>query len=296
MPPVPRRRSTRYRPPSTSPTGSAAETMPMAPPLRRLRPPNPARDPGTPTHLLANHDPAAHRRAVHRAIVLIGPRRGERDRVGLPIAGLDGAARETGRPLRLDAVRHRSRGGPGPRDRAADRDGVDRGGLSPVVGALEEHVPDHDLTGRTPTPTPTAATTATTAVRGGLAARERSQRQQADYRCCDTHFLLLCSPPCASSNCSQFIRQRHRAGGASPRCLDHGGKVSDRFSMAVSDATAGAGAKQRNRFVGLGTTSSPPIPLSLRERGDYERTFAVLGHRPTFVVPPLRICGEGDRG
>src|SRR6266702_4120816 len=135
MPPVPRRRSTRYRPPSTSPTGFAAETMPMAPPLRRLRPPNPARDPGTPTHLLANHDPAAHRRAVHRAIVLIGPRRGERDRVGLPIAGLDGAARETGRPLRLDAVRHRSRGGPGPRDRAADRDGVDRGVLGSVVGA-----------------------------------------------------------------------------------------------------------------------------------------------------------------
>src|SRR6266702_860709 len=155
MPPVPRRRSTRYRPPSTSPTGFAAETMPMAPPLRRLRPPNPARDPGTPTHLLANHDPAAHRRAVHRAIVLIGPRRGERDRVGLPIAGLDGAARETGRPLRLDAVRHRSRGGPGPRDRAADRDGVDRGVLSPVVGALEQDVPAHDLTGRTPPPNPT---------------------------------------------------------------------------------------------------------------------------------------------
>src|SRR6266568_968482 len=262
MPPVPRRRSTRYRPPSTSPTGFAAETMPMAPPLRRLRPPNPARDPGTPTHLLANHDPAAHRRAVHRAIVLIGPRRGERDRVGLPIAGLDGAARETGRPLRLDAVRHRSRGGPGPRDRAADRDGVDRGVLGSVVGALEQDVPDHDLTGwtPTPTPTPTAATTATTApVRGGLAARERSQRQQADYRCCDTHVLLLCSLPCASSNCSQFVRQRHRAGGASPRCLDHGGKVSDRCSMAVSDATPEEDAKQRNRFVGRRTTRNQAI-------------------------------------
>src|SRR5439155_5884734 len=156
-------------------------------------------------------------------------------------------------------MRHRSRGGPGPRDGAADRDGVDRGVLSPVVGALEQDVPDHDLTGRTPTP-PTAATTApapaTTAVRGRLAARERSQRQQANYRCCDTHVLLLCSLSCASSNCSQFIRQRHRAGGASPRCLDHGGKVSDRSSMAVSDAKAGAGEKQRNRFVGLGTTSS----------------------------------------
>src|SRR5207247_2753281 len=151
---------------------------------------------------------------------------------------------------------------------------------------------------RPPTPTPTApaTTAATTAVRGRLAARERSQRQQADYRCCDTHVLLLCSLLCASSNCSQFIRQRHRAGGASPRCLDHGGKVSDRSTMAVSDATAGAGAKQRNRTVGLGTTSSPPIPLSIRERGYYERTFTTLRHRPTFVVPPLRICGEGDRG
>src|SRR6266581_111340 len=170
MPPVPRRRSTRYRPPSTSPTGFAAETMPMAPPLRRLRPPNPARDPGTPTHLLANHDPAAHRRAVHRAIVLIGPRRGERDRVGLPIAGLDGAARETGRPLRLDAVRDRSRGGPGPRDGAAGRDGVDRGVLAPVVGTLEQDVPDDDLAGQTSAPTATATTApaaATTPGRGG---------------------------------------------------------------------------------------------------------------------------------
>src|SRR6266702_860712 len=131
-----------------------------------------------------------------------------------------------------------------------------------------------------PPPPPTAATTATTAttaVRGGLAARERSQRQQADYRCCDTHVLLLCSLSCASSNCSQFIRQRHRAGGASPRCLDHGGKVSDRSSMAVSDATAGAGAKQRNRTVGLGTTREGECGGDL------------------FVVPPLPK-GEGDRG
>src|SRR5207247_734794 len=136
---------------------------------------------------------------------------------------------------------------------------VDRGVLGPVVGALEQDVPDHDLTGRTPTPTAATTATATTAVRGRLAARERSQRQQADYRCCDTHVLLLCSLSCASSNCSQFIRQRHRAGGASPRCLDHGGKVSDRFSMAVSDATARAGAKQRNRFVGRRTTRNQAI-------------------------------------
>src|SRR5438477_11476747 len=37
-------------------------------------------------------------------------------------------------------------------------------------------------------------------------------------------------------------------------CLHHGGNVSDRYSMAVSDATARAGAKQRNRLVGRGTT------------------------------------------
>src|SRR5207247_7110170 len=197
MPPAPRRRSTRYRPASNSPTRSSAKTWQTEP--SRLKPtssswtmfeeqgaPSPARDPGTPTHLLADDDGAAHRRAVHGAIIRVGTRRGERDRVRLPVAGQDGAARETGRPLRLHAVRHRSRGGPGPRDGAADRDGVDRGVLSPVVGALEQDVPDHDLTGRTPTPT-TAPAPATTAVRGGLAARERSQRQQADYRCCDTH-------------------------------------------------------------------------------------------------------------
>src|SRR5207253_10793255 len=132
--------------------------------------------------------------------------------------------------------------------------GVDRGVLSPVVGALEQDVPDHELPGRPPTTTAATTAPAPASVRGGLAARERSQRQQADYGCCDTHVLLLCSLPCASSNCSQFIRQRHRAGGASPRCLDHGGKVSDRSSLAVSDATAGAGAKQRNRFVGRRTT------------------------------------------
>src|SRR5712691_2358579 len=111
------------------------------------------RDPGTPTHFLADDDGAPHRRAVHGAIIRVGSRRRERDRVDLPIAGLDGAACKTGRPLRLDTVRDRSRGGPGPRDRAADRNGVDRGVLSPVVGALEQDVPDHDLTGRTPTPT-----------------------------------------------------------------------------------------------------------------------------------------------
>src|SRR6266536_4093386 len=149
--------------------------MPMTPPEER-RPPNPARDPGTPTHLLADNDGAAHRRAVHGAIIRVRTRRGERERVGLPVAGLDGAARETRRPLRLDAVRDRSRGGPGPRDGAAGRDGVDRGVLAPVVGALEQDVPDDDFAGRTPAPPPAPATATATTLRGRLAARERSQR------------------------------------------------------------------------------------------------------------------------
>src|SRR6266511_2405506 len=175
MPPAPRRRSTRYRPASNSPTRSSAETWqtelsrlkPMASSKEELQPPNPARDPGTPTHLLADNDGAAHRRAVHGAVIPVRTRRGERDRVGLPVAGLDGAARETRRPLRLDAVRDRSRGGPGPRDGAAGRDGVDRGVLAPVVGALEQDVPDDDLTGQTPTTAPTTTATATTPVGRG---------------------------------------------------------------------------------------------------------------------------------
>src|SRR5213080_554785 len=118
---------------------------------------------GDATQLLADNDGAGHRRAVHGAIIRVGTRRIERDRVGLPIAGQDGAAREAGRPLRLDAVRDRSCGRPGPRDGAADGDGVDRGVLTPVVGALEQDVPDDDLAGRTTTPTPATATTTTTA-------------------------------------------------------------------------------------------------------------------------------------
>src|SRR3989454_1187181 len=116
----------------------------------------PCGDPGTPTRLLLDDDPAAHRGTVHGAIVLIGPRRRERECVRHAIAGLDGAAREIGRPLRLDAVRDRSRGGPGPRDGAADRDCVDRGVLSPVVSAPEQDVPDGDLTDRA-TAAPSAA-------------------------------------------------------------------------------------------------------------------------------------------
>src|SRR5437764_6223309 len=101
-----------------------------------------------------------------RSIRRVPTRRIERDRVGLPIAGQDGAAREAGRPLRLDAVRDRSRGRPGPRDGAADGDGVDRGVLALVVGALEQDVPDDDLAGRTPATATTTTTAATTPRRG----------------------------------------------------------------------------------------------------------------------------------
>src|SRR3989440_10566701 len=100
---------------------------------------------------------------MYGAIIRVATRRGERDRIRLTITRLDGAARETGRALRPHAVRDRSRGGPGPRDRAAHRDAVDRGVLAPVVGALEQDVPDDDLAGRTTAPT--APTTPTT-VRG----------------------------------------------------------------------------------------------------------------------------------
>src|SRR5712692_3099856 len=48
-------------------------------PFEELRSPNPARDPGTPTRLLLDHDPAAHRGTVHGAIVLVCPRRRERE-------------------------------------------------------------------------------------------------------------------------------------------------------------------------------------------------------------------------
>src|SRR5437016_246358 len=118
----------------------------------RARPPNPLGIRGP--QWLADHDRAAHRRAVHCAIIRVATRRGERDRIGLAITRLYGAARETARALRPDAMRHRSRGRPGPCDRAAHRDGVDRGVLAPVVGALEQDVPHDDLAGRTPPPTP----------------------------------------------------------------------------------------------------------------------------------------------
>src|SRR5438093_7319152 len=150
-------------------------------------------EPGTPHKLLADHDGAAHRGAVHGAIIRVATRRGERDQIGLTITRLDRAARETGRALRPDAVRHRSRGRPGPCDRAAHRDGVDRGVLAPVVGALEQDVPDDDLAGRTPAPTPATATATT--VRGRRAARDRGQREQPDYRSPDTHLTLLGHSP-----------------------------------------------------------------------------------------------------
>src|SRR5207247_8673623 len=120
MPPAPRRRSTRYRPASNSPTRSSAKTWQTEP--SRLKPtssswtmfeeqgaPSPARDPGTPTHLLADDDAAPHRRTVHGAIIRVGTQRGERDSVALRIAGLDCAARDTGPPLQREDVPYRCR-------------------------------------------------------------------------------------------------------------------------------------------------------------------------------------------
>src|SRR2546425_8456137 len=86
-------------------------------------------------------DRAAHRRAVHRAIVLIGARRRERDGVRLAVAAHDRAARERGRPLGLDAVRDALVVGPRPRHSAAHRYRVDRRVSGAVVGADEHDSP-----------------------------------------------------------------------------------------------------------------------------------------------------------
>src|SRR5205823_11761886 len=89
---------------------------------------------------LADHDGAGHRRAVHRAVVLIGPRRGERDGVRLAVAAPDRTARERGRPLGLDAMRDALVIRPRPGHSGTHRHRVDRRVRGAVVGADE-----HDL-------------------------------------------------------------------------------------------------------------------------------------------------------
>src|SRR6266566_6686775 len=112
---------------------------------------------------LADHDGAVHLRAVHRAVILIGPRRGERDGVRLAAAAHDRTARKRGRPLGLDAVGDGLIVGPGPRHGAARRHRVGRRVRGAVVAADEHdspvvphgHGPDWTATATaTATPTP----------------------------------------------------------------------------------------------------------------------------------------------
>src|SRR5436309_6813592 len=89
-------------------------------------PPDPVRHPEAQTHLLADYDGAGHRGAMHRAMVLIGARRRERDGVRLAVAAHDRTARERGRSLGLDAVGDAQVVGPRPRHGATHRHRVDR--------------------------------------------------------------------------------------------------------------------------------------------------------------------------
>src|SRR5437879_7659129 len=77
---------------------------------------------------------------MHRAVILIGPRRRERDGVRLAVAAHDRTARKRGRSLRLDAVGNALVVGPGPCHGRTNCHRVDRRVRGAVVGADE-----HDL-------------------------------------------------------------------------------------------------------------------------------------------------------
>src|SRR2546426_6708918 len=112
--------------------------------------------------LLADHDGAGHRRAVHRTVVLIGPRRGERDGVRLTVAAHDRTACKRGRPLGLDAVGDALVVGPRPGHGGTHRHCVDRRVGGAVVGADEHdspvvphgHGPDRPPAAPAPPPPP----------------------------------------------------------------------------------------------------------------------------------------------
>src|SRR5437867_5457437 len=152
--------------------------------------PNPGRDPEAQTELLADHDGAGHRRAVHRAVVLIGPRRGERDGVCLAAAAHDRTARKRSRPLGLDAVGDALVVGPRPGYGGTHRHCVDRWVRGAVVGADEYDSPvvPHGHGPDRPTAPARAVPAATpTPVRAGrrvtAATRERRERDHADDCC-----------------------------------------------------------------------------------------------------------------
>src|SRR5438876_884951 len=133
MPPAPSRRSTRYRPASSSPTRSPAK-------LGRTSSTAPSR--------LKNHDPSGHGRPVDLTLVWVRSRIAERHRIGVVRPDQDHAVPEDlrGQAGRLDAVRPPV---PGPRDARARRYRVHGGVLAPVASAPEEGVSHRDLADRT---------------------------------------------------------------------------------------------------------------------------------------------------
>src|SRR6184192_4362198 len=129
MPPAPSRRSTRYRPASSSPTRSPAKlgTTSSTAPSR-----------------LKNHDPSGHGGPVDLTLVWVRSRIAERHGIGLVRPGQDHAVPEDlrGQAGRLDAVRAPV---PGPRDARARHYRVHGGVLGSVVGTAEENISHRDL-------------------------------------------------------------------------------------------------------------------------------------------------------
>src|SRR5438093_7717279 len=160
MPPAPSRRSTRYRPASSSPTRSPAK-------LGRTSSTAPSR--------FKNHDPSGHGRPVDHTLVWVRSRIAERHRIGLVRPDQDHAVPEDlrGQAGRLDAVR--PGGIPGPRDAAARRYRVHGGVLAAVAGTAEEVISHRDLADRAAAPAAPAAPPAP--VRRGPPAARRQRKE-----------------------------------------------------------------------------------------------------------------------
>src|SRR5881296_4094953 len=153
---------------------------------------------------LPHDDRAGHQLAVDGAVVLVRAWSIKPDRIG-PAPGHSAAARKARRADGLDAVRQRSR--PGPGDGATDRDGIDSRIRAPLVATHEldagagghraHRASPAATTPAVPTPTPTAAVHTGAAITA--ASCQRRERQHADYRSAYTHFgILLNSPACGS--------------------------------------------------------------------------------------------------